>query len=296
MGTAGSDKPFLSMARLPKLGQHFLVDERYRGRIVDALPLLREDLVVEIGPGRGAMTGLLAARVARLVAIEIDPSLAGGLRQQWRQDGHVEVVNGDILTSDLAQLCRERGFQSCFIFGNVPYYITSPIVHHLFRFRSVVHGMAIVVQREVAERLTATPGTREYGYLSVLTQLYSRPHLGFRVPAGAFSPSPKVDSALVTFEMTTHLNATGKAGPGLVSGLRPEAESDFLEFVKACFSQKRKSVLNNLSGRYPRTRVEGALKGMVLDSRTRAEQLGVQHLVQLYERVRARAPIEHYEI
>ena len=118
----------------------------------------------------------------------------------------------------------------------------------------------------------------------------------FRVPAGAFSPSPKVDSALVTFEMTTHLNATGKAGPGLVSGLRPEAESDFLEFVKACFSQKRKSVLNNLSGRYPRTRVEGALKGMVLDSRTRAEQLGVQHLVQLYERVRARAPIEHYEI
>ena len=174
------------MALRPKLGQHFLVDERYRCRIVDALPLRREDLVVEIGPGRGAMTGLLAARTARLVAIEIDTSLVDELRQEWRQDRHVEVVNGDILTTDLAQLCRERGFQSCFIFGNVPYYITSPIVHHLFSLRSVIRATALVVQREVAERLTASPGTREYGYLSVLTQLYSRPRIAFRVPAGVF--------------------------------------------------------------------------------------------------------------
>jgi 16S rRNA (adenine1518-N6/adenine1519-N6)-dimethyltransferase len=273
------------MALRPKLGQHFLVDERYGGRIVDALSLRREDLVVEIGPGRGAMTGLLAARVARLVAIEIDSSLVDKLRQELRQDRHVEVVNGDILTTDLAQLCRERGFQSCFIFGNVPYYITSPIVHHLFSFLSVARAMALVVQREVAERLTASPGTREYGYLSVLTQLYSRPHLALKVPAGAFSPPPKVDSALVTFEMTTPFDAIHTAATGVVSMLRVEEESDFLEFVKACFSQKRKSVLNSLSGRYPRTRVEDALKSMILDSRTRAEQLTVEQLVQLYRLV-----------
>ena len=270
----------------PKLGQHFLADERYRRQIVEKISLRPEDLVIEIGPGRGAMTALLAKRVARVVAIEIDSRLAQELQQGLRHNQRVEILQGDILTTDLVQLCRERGFRLCFVFGNVPYYITSPIIHHLFNFRSVISAMAVVVQLEVAERLTASPGTREYGYLSVLAQFYSRPRIAFRLPAGAFSPRPQVDSALVTFEMPTGSNVTCTAEPGLVPGSGPSnEESGFLDFVKGCFSQKRKSVLNNLSGRYPRKHVEAILEGMSFDYRTRAEQLSVEQLVQLYQQL-----------
>jgi 16S rRNA (adenine1518-N6/adenine1519-N6)-dimethyltransferase len=267
----------------PKLGQHFLADERYRRRILEALQLRRADLVIEVGPGRGAMTHLLTLRAARLVAVEIDCQLVERLRREVPQDTAVEVIHGDILATDIARLCQNRGFASCFVFGNLPYYITSPILHRLFSFRSVISGMALMVQIEVALRLTASPGTRDYGYLSVLAQMYSRPRIAIRVPAGAFAPPPQVDSALVTFEMArTALAASPAAASGPASGPSADAESGFLEFVKTCFGRKRKSVLNNLSRHYPRTQLEKTLQSMALEPHTRAEQMSIEQLFQLY--------------
>jgi 16S rRNA (adenine1518-N6/adenine1519-N6)-dimethyltransferase len=255
----------------PKLGQHFLIDRRYQQRILDALDIRSEDLVVEIGAGRGAMTGLLARRARSVVAVEVDPVLVEKLKTEMRDEPRVEILRADVLSTDIAELCRLAATEQCFIFGNLPYYITSPILHHLFAFRTRIRSMALLVQREVAGRITAEPGRRAYGYLSVLAQIYSQPRVVLAVPPGAFSPPPKVHSALVSFAMQTKF---------------PEWPTEdyerFLEFVKRCFAQKRKSLRNNLARTHGRQRIEQELGRLDLAPDVRAEQLTMQQLAYLY--------------
>jgi 16S rRNA (adenine1518-N6/adenine1519-N6)-dimethyltransferase len=271
--------------RRPKLGQHFLGSAAYRRRIAEALDLRPDDLVMEIGAGRGAMTELLAARAGHVIAIELDSALASKLEEQLRTDSRIEVLQTDILSADLAALCRERQAEKCFIFGNLPYYITSPILHHLFAFWTCIRAMVLLVQREVAERLTATPGTRAYGYLSVLTQLYSQPRMVLGVPPGAFVPPPKVHSALVSFQMRSRLPEwLGGAATPAKSSTQPETQ--FLDFVKRCFAQKRKRLLNNLGGIHSRARVEKELAGLELPPNIRAEQLTLEQFASLFHRLR----------
>lgn len=255
----------------PKLGQHFLRDSAYRRRIAEALTVRPDDLVVEIGPGSGAMTELLAARVRQVVAIEIDPVWAEKLRLKFSVDTRIEILQGDILATDLEALCRQHRVWKCFVFGSLPYYITSPILHHLFQFASCIHGMALLVQREVAQRLAAEPGSRDYGYLSVLAQLHSRPHILLGVPPGAFSPPPKVQSALVGLRMI----------PASLEGI-PLQPNEFLEFVKRCFAHKRKNLVNNLRGEYSPARIEAGLTELGLPRAARAEQLWVRQLASLF--------------
>jgi len=257
----------------PKLGQHFLRDRRFQRRIIDRLAIQSNDLVCEIGPGRGAMTELLAARAQQVVAIEIDRELARTLQQKFASKRGIEVLEADILQSDLTALCRRYQREQCFVFGNLPYHITSPILHHLLDSPGSITGMGLVVQREVADRLSATPGSRDYGYLTVLTQLHTNPHIEFGIPPGAFSPSPKVDSALVTFEMKT-------------ISLPAEERKALLEFVKLSFVQKRKNLLNNLAPVYPRQRVEAAVAALGLPRTIRAEQLALEQLEKLFARLR----------
>jgi len=257
----------------PKLGQHFLHDRRFRQRIVAALAVGEDDLLCEIGAGRGAMTELLAARAQQVVALEIDPALVQALRQKCANEPKIEVLHADILRTYLPSLCRRYRRESCYVFGNLPYYITSPILHHLLDQAAWITGMGFVMQREVAERLTALPGSRSYGYLTVVAQLATKPRLEFVIPPGAFSPPPKVDSALLTFEMTSER---------LPAGDRKE----LLEFVKLCFAHKRKNMLNNLQPVYARRRVEAELAGLGLGPTVRAEQLPVQHLAELHARLR----------
>jgi 16S rRNA (adenine1518-N6/adenine1519-N6)-dimethyltransferase len=257
----------------PKLGQHFLRDRRFQRRIVDRLAIQANDLACEIGPGRGAMTELLAARAQQVVAIEVDRELAKMLQQKFANKPGIELLEADILRSDLAALCRGYQKEQCFVFGNLPYYITSPILHHLFDFAGSISGMGLVVQREVADRLTALPGSRHNGYLTVLTQLYTNPCIEFGIPPGAFSPPPKVDSALVTFEMKT-------------IRLPVEERKALLEFVKLCFAHKRKNLLNNLAPVYPRQRVEKELAALGLPQTTRAEQLALEQFEELLARLR----------
>jgi 16S rRNA (adenine1518-N6/adenine1519-N6)-dimethyltransferase len=260
--------------RRPKLGQHFLVDPSYRQRIAAMVDLQPEDLVVEIGPGRGAITELLAARARQVVAVELDRTLAEQLQRKVATGSHTEVLQADILSVDLAELCRRHGTERCFVFGNLPYYITSPIIHRLFLFHDCIRAIALLVQHEVAERLVAAHGTREYGYLTVLTQLFWYPRILLGVPPGAFGPPPKVQSTLVGFDM--------RETAGLASLLSNAGVEGFLQFVKQCFAQKRKNVPNNLAGFYSRMRVELELNRLSLAPSVRAEQLTLEELLRLY--------------
>jgi 16S rRNA (adenine1518-N6/adenine1519-N6)-dimethyltransferase len=265
----------MPQTRRPKLGQHFLRDTRYRQRIADALAILPFDLVIEIGAGRAAMTELLSRRARQVIAIEIDPTLVEELQGKFGADSHVAILQADILSVDLPGLCQRYAAERCFVFGNLPYYITSPIIHRLLEFAASIRAMGLLVQYQVAERLTAAPGSRRYGYLSVLVQLYSQPRIVLAVPPGAFSPAPKVQSALVDFPMAPKF-------PEWTSADRKQ----FLEFVKRCFAQKRKNLSNNLLAIYGRELVERMLAALDLPRTIRAEQLTLAQFGNLFRRLR----------
>jgi 16S rRNA (adenine1518-N6/adenine1519-N6)-dimethyltransferase len=265
----------MNKSRRPKLGQHFLSDICYCSRVVDALELCADDLVIEIGPGRGVVTGLLASHTRAVVAIEVDAGLVNELRQKFRQVPNLEVIHGDVLITDLNAICMRRHAGRCYVFGNLPYYITSPIIHHVLGFASSVRAMGLLVQREVANRLVARPGTRDYGYLTVFTQMYSSPRTVLQVPPGAFSPVPKVHSALVRFEM--------RVGD---RGVSPADEEEFISFLKQSFAYKRKKLLNSLSPMYPRQKVEQEIQRLGLPLEIRAEQLSLEQFVAAFSGLR----------
>jgi 16S rRNA (adenine1518-N6/adenine1519-N6)-dimethyltransferase len=254
-----------------KLGQHFLHDTRFRRRIVEAIDVRPDDLVIEIGPGRGALTGLVAERARKLIAVEVDRALVKHLQDRYNKDSRIEILPADILSLDLNVPCSQNDVKLCVVFGNLPYYITSPILHHLFRYADSIRAMSLLVQREVAERLTASPGSRDYGYLSVLAQIHAQPSIVLGVPPGAFTPPPKVHSALVDFRMAPKF-------PAWTSTERDE----FLGFVKRCFAQKRKTLLNNLGGAFTRRRVERALAALSLPRIARGEELALEELAALH--------------
>ncbi|HEX7123130.1 MAG TPA: 16S rRNA (adenine(1518)-N(6)/adenine(1519)-N(6))-dimethyltransferase RsmA, partial [Gemmatimonadaceae bacterium] len=208
-----------------RFGQHFLSDPRLLDRIADALGPTREDAVVEIGPGRGALTDRLADRAGRVVAIEIDRDLAALLQTRYRDRPHVEIVTGDALEEDWGALAGGPYLLA----GNLPYYITTPLLFRALERPRPVRAV-LLVQREVAERIVAPPGSREYGALSVNVQLFAQAEVVGRVPAGAFRPVPEVDSAIV--RMIPY--ATGPV---------PEADEPALRrFVQGIFAYRRKQI------------------------------------------------------
>jgi 16S rRNA (adenine1518-N6/adenine1519-N6)-dimethyltransferase len=253
------------------LGQHFLADPGWRARILDRIAPAADQVWLEIGAGGGEMTRELAARVARVVAIELDARLIEKLRMAT-SGLNVEIVSGDVLALDLARLGGPR-FR---VYGSLPYYITSPILRRLFSIADHVDEIDVVIQLEVAERLAAKPGTRDYGWLSILAQYHTRPEILLRVPPGAFRPPPKVDSALVRL-----------APPGEKAhlGIAKEDEGRFLEFAERCFAQKRKTLVNNLKARHDPETIRDSLASLGHNPKARAEELPVAHLAQLWERL-----------
>jgi 16S rRNA (adenine1518-N6/adenine1519-N6)-dimethyltransferase len=257
------------MAR-QKLGQHFLGDPGWRKKILQTLGVAAGERWLEIGPGHGEMTELLARAGARVVAIETDELLAEGLREKGEDWGRVEVVVGDVLQVDLTAVIEDGAR----VYGNLPYYITSPILRHLFAVADRIASIHIVIQLEVAERIVARPGRRAYGYLSALCQFYARPEIELRIPAGAFRPPPKVTSALVRMEL-----------PGERAGLRIADEGRFLEFMQSCFGQKRKTLRNNLRGVADSERIEAALERCGIAGNVRAEELTLGQFAAMYEAI-----------
>jgi 16S rRNA (adenine1518-N6/adenine1519-N6)-dimethyltransferase len=267
------------MAR-QRLGQHFLADPGWREEIARAIGVSRQSLAacsdqgknfcwVEIGAGHGEMTEQLASTGAPVYAIELDASLVDRLRRVAKQLPNITVVPADILETNLAELARGHRVR---VYGNLPYYITSPILHHLFATADLIDEIDLVIQFEVAQRLAATPGSRDYGYLSVLTQYFSRPELVLKIPRGTFRPPPEVDSSLVTLRL-----------PGERAKLRTLNETHFLDFVKSCFSQKRKTLVNNLKSVAKPDQVRQFLASLDVRPDARAEQLSVANLAALYE-------------
>ncbi|MGA7855987.1 MAG: 16S rRNA (adenine(1518)-N(6)/adenine(1519)-N(6))-dimethyltransferase RsmA [Candidatus Acidiferrales bacterium] len=261
------------MAR-QRLGQHFLGDIGWRKRILATLPLGPNDIWVEIGPGHGEMTQFLAGDGRRVIAVEADPRLAEGLRasadaqpQQWPG---VEVVSGDVLETDIGRLATGNFH----VYGNLPYYITSPILHHLFHWAGQIASIHIVIQLEVAERIVARPNVRDYGYLSTFCQFYAHPKIALRIPPGAFHPPPKVKSALVSMTL-----------PGERAHLNVADEKRLLEFVQACFAQKRKTLRNNLLEIADDQKIHDALAATGLRSDARAEQLTLAQFAALFSRL-----------
>ena len=271
------------MAR-QRLGQHFLADEGWREEIARAIRVSAQSIAptprgdsadfcwIEIGAGHGEMTEHLAATGAPVFAIELDASLAAGLQRFAKRLPNVSVISADILETNIAALTSGRRAR---IYGNLPYYITSPILHHLFASAELIDEIHIVIQHEVALRVAAEPGTRDYGYLSVLTQYYSRPELVLEIPRGAFRPPPEVSSALVSLRF-----------PGERVKLPQINEAAFLDFVKLCFSQKRKVLVNNLKSHVKPELVRKAMAELNLRPDARAEQLSVSTLAALFARLR----------
>ena len=246
------------MAR-QKLGQHFLIRESVLNRIAAAACPEPQELVIEIGPGRGALTRKLLERAARVVAIEVDPYLADRLRHQYASEPRLEVVEGDALDIDLARWGHAP------IAGNLPYYIASPILERAMEARPP--RAVFLIQKEVADRLVAHPGSREYGYLTVRTAFFASAQRLFEVKPAAFHPPPKVDSAVVL--LRPH------AAPPAVADARA-----FLGFVSRCFQHKRKTLRNNLADRYGKEAVDAWPEAGL-----RAEQLELGQFVEMFGRL-----------
>jgi 16S rRNA (adenine1518-N6/adenine1519-N6)-dimethyltransferase len=263
------------MAR-QRLGQHFLADAGWREQIARAIGVSPHSTPrppsadsapdpsycwIEVGAGHGEMTEHLLSTGAAVCAVELDAALATRLQKLAKKFPNLTVVHGDVLEADLAALAAGRRMR---LYGNLPYYITSPILHHFFTFADLIDEIHIVIQEEVALRLTAKPGTKQYGYLSVVTQLYTRPEFVLRIPRSAFSPPPEVGSALVTLRL-----------PGERAKLKLRDETAFLDFVKVCFAQKRKTLVNNLRALAKPDIVREALAAHGSRKDARAEQLSV---------------------
>lgn len=246
-----------------RYGQHFLARKSILVNIAAAACPDTEPLVIEIGPGRGALTEPLLARAQHVVAIEVDTPLIHYLRQKFQtplEEGRLTLVEDDVLKTSLDRWGR------AVIAGNLPYYITSPILESVFRLGGNWVRAVFLVQAEVAARIAAGPGSRDYGYLSILAQSHARAEILFDVPRAAFHPPPKVDSAVVRLEPRD-----AAADFGI------QDRASFLKFASACFRQKRKTLRNNLSSLYGKERLD-----LLPEGRLRAEQMGIPELVKLH--------------
>ena len=269
-----------SRSHKPKLGQHFLVDDAAAMRIVEALGDISQSTVLEIGPGRGALTSLLARRARRLIAIELDRVLAAQLRMNFSLTPNVEIIEGDVLAIDFQTLFgpkpgstrpgMEQTPEPVRVVGNLPYFITSDILLRLFEFRRYFEMIVLMVQREVADRLAAAPGVRDYGLLSATAQLYARIEKMFTLSPGSFSPPPKVQSTAVRLTMA----------PRIESLRVPEA--DFVNFLKLSFGQKRKTLWNNLKSEYPPGVLRVAFQESGVKPAVRAEALSLEKTAALF--------------
>lgn len=269
-----------SRASKPKLGQHFLASEPAALRIVEAVGDTSDSTVIEIGPGRGALTSLLAERAKRLIAIELDRVLAAQLRMQFSQTPNVEVIEGDVLAIDFDTILgprpglRRPGLtvepERAQVVGNLPYYITSDILLHLFSYRRHFSSLVMMVQKEVADRLAAKPGSSEYGLLSATAQLYARVEKLFTLPPGAFAPPPKVHSTVVRLTIE----------PRLEQLLVPEDR--FIAFLKLSFGQKRKTLWNNLKEEHEAGALKAALAETGIKPTVRAEALSLERSAALF--------------
>ncbi len=243
------------------LGQNFLYDPSILKKIIQAAQLNTEDLVVEIGPGHGSLTKMLSEAVRKVVAIELDKELFMNLTKELAGYENVELVHEDALKYPYEGLSRFKAV------ANIPYYITTPLIFRLFDARKNIESMTLTVQKEVAERIIAKPGGKDYGVLSIMVQYYAKPSLEFIIPKGAFRPVPKVDSAVVHFKVLEKPSVNIKN------------EKFFFALIRTAFSQRRKMLSNSLKS--IRGDVKEWLAAAGIDPNRRPETLSIEEFARL---------------
>lgn len=267
-----TSRPRLRDQHTPRkeFGQHFLTNENILNRIVDAASLEPDEVVLEVGPGLGHLTRVLAARGARVVAVEVDRALAARLTEEFRENPSVKVLIGDFLSRPVSDWFSAAGLTGnrYAVVANLPYYITSAILRHLLESQSPPRRVVVLVQREVAQQMVARPP--HMSLLAVSVQFYSEPRIVSVVPAGAFYPRPKVDSAVVALQVKATLD-----------GIDP---ARFFEIVRAGFGTRRKQLRNSLASglHLSADAVTSALLRAGIEPTRRAETLSVEEWVRLY--------------
>lgn len=243
------------------LGQNFLFDPSILGRIINVAGLSPHDTVVEIGPGPGRMTAMLAGYARKVIAIELDESLHERLAKELSGYNNIEVVHGDALAFPYDTLGEFK------VVANIPYYITTPILFKLLERKNRVVSITVTIQKEVAERIVARPGGKDYGVLSLMIQYRARPRLEFTIPRGAFRPVPKVDSAVVHIEISERPSVSVRD------------EGFFFKVIKTAFSQRRKMLLNSLKS------MDGDIKEKLvmagIEPSRRPETLSIEEFARL---------------
>lgn len=269
----------------PKLGQNFLVDHGAARRIVEALGDVSNRTVIEIGPGEGVLTDLLVNRAKKVIGVELDRVLAAQLRMRYATRTNIEILESDFATVEFASILGRRPGplhdlrptkpETVDVIGNIPYYITSEIVLRILALHRSVERAVIMMQREVADRLAAAPGSRDHGLLSATAQLYARVENLFTLPPDAFNPPPEVHSTVLRLTMAPRLEE-----------LQVE-EEPFLRFLKLAFAQKRKTLANNLKGSYSGASIKAGLKLAGLRADVRAEAVPLQKMAALSRTLQA---------
>jgi 16S rRNA (adenine1518-N6/adenine1519-N6)-dimethyltransferase len=256
------------MPKKAKLGQNFLADHNARRRIVEALGDISCKTMVEIGPGKAALTEVLAQKARELIAVELDCDLARGLRERFAGQTHVRILEQDILAVDLSAL---RHGEELMVVGNLPYYITSDILLHLFRHHEAISRAVVMMQREVADRVAAAPGSRDYGLLSATAQMYAKVERLMTLPPGAFAPPPQVHSSVLRLTFSPRFRE-----------LEVDAEG-FVAFLRKAFAQKRKTLLNNLrAAGYGPAEITNAAEKAAISLQARAEAISLEDMARLY--------------
>ena len=258
------------MKRKPKFGQNFLVDDAARHAIVDALGDPGNRTVIEIGPGHGAITEILAGRCHRLMALELDRALAAELTFRFRDQPQIQIIEGDVLKTDLRAIVPKG--ETADVIGNLPYYITSDILLQLFAAGSagLIARAVLMMQREVADRVSAAPGVRDYGLLSATAQMNAQVDNLFTLPPSAFSPPPEVYSTVLRLQFVPRFAELGVDAAG------------FNSFLKQCFAQKRKTLQNNLrAAGYSAEQLSAAWPASI-PAQARAESLALEPMAELY--------------
>lgn len=265
------------------LGQNFLIDTNIINKIITAAELTRSDLVVEIGPGLGALTAQIASTAGKVIAVEVDKGLLAVLTEVLEGFQNVEMIQGDALKTDFDRVLEERtggeygsNGKKYKLMANLPYYITSPVLMHLLLGRFNISIIVIMIQAEVAERLAASPGSKAYGALSLAVQYFTKPEILFRVPRTVFYPKPGVDSAVVRLAVRSEPAAFVRD------------EKAFFKIIRSAFGKRRKTLLNSLTGSdlgIDRDTCLRALKNSGIDPGRRGETLSLAEFASLAESI-----------
>jgi len=256
------------------LGQNFLIDENILQKIINGAQIAPEDIVLEIGPGVGTLTTALARQAEKVVAVEIDRSLKPILEETLEGFNNVEVIYGDILKLNLEELLKDKLDSKPFkIVANLPYYITTPIIMRFLENDCPYRSITVMIQQEVAGRMAAGPGSKEYGALSVAVQFYTKPRVICKVPASVFLPPPKVDSMVITLEKRSR------------PAVDVEDPAYFFKIVKAVFAQRRKTLLNNLASAditgLDKAALEKRLTDLGINPKRRGETLSLEEFAYI---------------